>query len=208
MHTLRNKLYKLHLSQGSARSIDLACAKDFILNKMAGKEERACSFCLETTKYTCLKYLSQRSARSIDLACAKDFILNKMAGKEERACSFCLETTKYTCLKYLSQRSARSIDLACAEDFILNKMAGKEERACSFCLETTKYTCLRCERFYKKNIFLMCTRTSTDGNFPIPAISKAKRQDFSEQNLQKQHLKKTLLYSNRDYATTVNSITL
>ena len=52
------------------------------------------------------------------------------------------------------------MDLACAKDFILNKMAGKEERACSFCLETTKYTCLRCERLKKKNIFLMCTRTS------------------------------------------------
>ena len=36
----------------------------------------------------------------------------------------------------------------------------------------------------------------------------AKRQDFSEQNLRKQHLKKTLLYLNRDYATEVTSITL
>ena len=60
---------------------------------------------------------------------------------------------------HLSQRSARSIDLACAKDFILNKMAGKEECACS-CLETTKYTRLRCERFKKKNPFLMRTRTS------------------------------------------------
>ena len=31
------------------------CAKDFILNKMAGKEECACSSCFETTKYTCLR---------------------------------------------------------------------------------------------------------------------------------------------------------
>ena len=29
--------------------------KDFILNKMAGKEECACSSCVETTKYTCLR---------------------------------------------------------------------------------------------------------------------------------------------------------
>ena len=49
------KIYKLYLSQRSARSIDLACAKDFILNKMAGKEECAYSSCLETTKYTCLR---------------------------------------------------------------------------------------------------------------------------------------------------------
>ena len=35
-------------------SIDLACAKEFILNKMAGKEECACSSCFETTEYTCL----------------------------------------------------------------------------------------------------------------------------------------------------------
>ena len=38
--------------------------------------------------------------------------------------------------------------------------AGKEEFACSSCFETTKYTCLRCERLKKKNLFLMCTRTS------------------------------------------------
>ena len=31
------------------------CAKDFILNKMAGKEECACSSCFETTEYTCLR---------------------------------------------------------------------------------------------------------------------------------------------------------
>ena len=47
-------------------------------------------------------------------------------------------------------------------DFILNKMAEKEECACSSCFETTKYTCLRCKRLTKKkkNLFLMCTRTS------------------------------------------------
>ena len=39
-------------------------------------------------------------------------------------------------------------------------MAGKEECACSSCLETTKYTFLRCERLKKKNLYLMCTRTS------------------------------------------------
>ena len=40
-------------------------------------------------------------------------------------------------------------------------MAGKEECACSSCFETTEYTCLRCERLKKKkNLFLMCTRTS------------------------------------------------
>ena len=55
MHTLRINYCKLYLSQRSARSIDLACAKDFILNKMAGKEECACSSCLETTKYTGLR---------------------------------------------------------------------------------------------------------------------------------------------------------
>ena len=53
-----------------------------------------------------------------------------------------------------------SIDLACAKDFILNKMAGEEECASSSCFETTEYTCLRCESFFKKNLFLMCTRTS------------------------------------------------
>ena len=31
------------------------CAKDFILNKIAGKEECACSSCFETTEYTCLR---------------------------------------------------------------------------------------------------------------------------------------------------------
>ena len=36
-------------------SIDLACAKEFILNKMAGKEECACSSCFETTEYTRLR---------------------------------------------------------------------------------------------------------------------------------------------------------
>ena len=61
---------------------------------------------------------------------------------------------------YLSQRSARSIDLACVKEFILNKMAGKEECACSCCFETNKYTCLRRKSFKKKNLFLMCTRTS------------------------------------------------
>ena len=55
MHYVTYKLYKLYLSQRSARSIDLACAKDFILNKMAGKEECACSSCFETTEYTCLR---------------------------------------------------------------------------------------------------------------------------------------------------------
>ena len=45
-------------------------------------------------------------------------------------------------------------------------------------------------RKIKKNLFLMCTRTS---NRQKRAISKAKPQDFSEQNLQKQHLKRTLL---------------
>ena len=43
------KLYELYLSQRSVHSIDLACAKDFILNKMAGKEECVCSSCFETT---------------------------------------------------------------------------------------------------------------------------------------------------------------
>ena len=37
--------------------------------------------------------------------------------------------------------------------------AGKEECACFSCFEKTKYTCLRCERL-KKNLLLMCTRTS------------------------------------------------
>ena len=74
----------------------------------------------------------------------------------------------------------------CANDFILNKMAGKEKCACSSCFETTEYTCLRCERLKKKkNLFLMCTRTSNRQNFPIQAISKAKPQDFSEQKSSK-----------------------
>ena len=61
----------------------------------------------------------------------------------------------------------------------------------------------------KKRIYSWCAHApQTDRNFPIQAISKAKPQDFSEQNLQKQHLKKTLLYSNRHYATEVTSITL
>ena len=79
----------------------------------------------------------------------------------------CAEPNAYFTYKlYLSQRSARSIDLACTKDFILNKMAGKEECASSSCLATTKYTCLRCERLKKKrNIFLMCTRTSPTETF-------------------------------------------
>ena len=76
----------------------------------------------------------------------------------------CAEPNAYVTYKFyklnLSQRAARSIELACAKDFILNKMAGKEECTCSSCLETTKYTCLRCEKLKKKNLFLMCTRTS------------------------------------------------
>ena len=35
--------------------IDLACAKEFILNKMAGKEECACSSCFETTEMRKIK---------------------------------------------------------------------------------------------------------------------------------------------------------
>ena len=121
----------------------------------------------------------------------------------------CAEPNAYFTYKlYLSQRSARSIDLACSKDFILNKMAGKEECASSSCLATTKYTCLRCERFKKKEYIFDVYTNFTNRNFPIQDISKAKRQDFSEQNLQKQHLKKTLLYSNRDYATEVTSTTL
>ena len=97
------------------------------------------------------------------------------------------------CKLYLSQRSARSIDLACAKDFILNKMAGKEECACSSCLETTKYTGLRCERFKKKRIYSWCTHAlQTDTNFPIQAISKARPQDFSEQNLQKKKFEENI----------------
>ena len=37
------------------RFIDLAFAKDFILNKIAGKEECPFSSCLEKTIYTCLR---------------------------------------------------------------------------------------------------------------------------------------------------------
>ena len=60
----------------------------------------------------------------------------------------------------------RFIDLACGKDLILNNIAEcgmrNEECACSSYFETTKYTCLRCERLKKKkkNLFLMCTRTS------------------------------------------------
>ena len=61
----------------------------------------------------------------------------------------------------------RSIDLACTKDFILNKIQGKEECACSSCFETTCYTCLRCERLKKKkNLLLMCTRTSNRQKLP------------------------------------------
>ena len=63
--------------------------------------------------------------------------------------------------------------------------------------------------YKKKGIYSWCAHAlQTDRNFSIQAISKAKPQDFSEQNLQKQHLKKTLLHSNRDYATEVTWITL
>ena len=65
MHRLRINYCKLYLSQRSARSIDLACAKDFILNKMAGKEECACSSCLETTKYTGLRCERLKKKESI-----------------------------------------------------------------------------------------------------------------------------------------------
>ena len=101
----------------------------------------------------------------------------------------CAEPNAYLTYKlyklYLSQRSVHSIDLACAKEFILNKMAGKEECVCFSCFETTEYTCLTCERFKKKkkNLFLMCTCTSNRQKLSIKAISKAKRQDFSEQNL-------------------------
>ena len=60
---------------------------------------------------------------------------------------------------YLSQRSARSIDLACAKDLILNKMREKRNVLVLLVSKKTKYTCLRCERL-KKNLFLICTRTS------------------------------------------------
>ena len=66
-----HKLYKLYLSQRSARSIDLACAKDFILNKMAGKEECACSSCFETTKYTCLRCERFKKRKNLFLMCTR-----------------------------------------------------------------------------------------------------------------------------------------
>ena len=52
-------------------SNDLACAKDFILNKMAGKEECACSSCFETAKYTCLRCESIKKKKNLFLMCTR-----------------------------------------------------------------------------------------------------------------------------------------
>ena len=49
------KLYKLYLSQRSARSIDLACAKDLILNEMREKRNVLVLLVSKKTKYTCLR---------------------------------------------------------------------------------------------------------------------------------------------------------
>ena len=65
------KIHKLYLSQRSACSIDLACAKDFILHKMAGKEECACSSCFETTKYTSLGCERLLKKRNLFLMCTR-----------------------------------------------------------------------------------------------------------------------------------------
>ena len=48
------------------------CAKDFILNKMAGKEEFACSSCFETTEYTCLRCERlKKKKKNIFLKCTR-----------------------------------------------------------------------------------------------------------------------------------------
>ena len=60
------KLYKLYLSQKVCAFHRLGlCAKDFILNKMAGKEECACSSCFETTEYSCLRCERLKKKESI-----------------------------------------------------------------------------------------------------------------------------------------------
>ena len=53
------------------RSIDLACAKDFIVNKMAEKEECACSSCFKTTKYTCLRCERLKKKKNLFLMCTR-----------------------------------------------------------------------------------------------------------------------------------------
>ena len=48
------------------------CAKDFILNKMAGKEECACSSCFETTEYTCLRCeILKKKEKNLFLKCTR-----------------------------------------------------------------------------------------------------------------------------------------
>ena len=68
----------------------------------------------------------------------------------------------------------------------------------------------------EKNLCLMCVSTSnrqtlssTHNSSPATLrkdFMKGEAEDFSKQTLQKQHLKKTLLYSNKDYATEVTLI--
>ena len=45
------------------------CTKDFILNKMAGKEECACSSCFETTEYTSLGCERLKKKKNLFLKC-------------------------------------------------------------------------------------------------------------------------------------------
>ena len=61
------KLYKLYLSQRSARSIDLACAKDFILNKEKrnGGKRGMCLFFLFRNNLIYLSEMRKKKKESI-----------------------------------------------------------------------------------------------------------------------------------------------
>ena len=55
MHTLRINYINYIYPRGPRVPSTWHAQKDFILNKMAEKEENSCSSCLQRTKYTCLR---------------------------------------------------------------------------------------------------------------------------------------------------------
>ena len=88
-------------------------------------------------------------------------------------------------------------------------MAGKEEYACSSCFETTKNTCLRCERLKKKkDLFLMCTRTSNRQKLSNTGYIKGEASRLLRTKSSKTTFEENITLYKRDYATEVTSITL
>ena len=71
MHTLRINYIIISIPEVCAFHRLGMCAKDFILNKMAGKDECACSSCFETTEYTCLRCERLKKKKNLFLKCTR-----------------------------------------------------------------------------------------------------------------------------------------